>query len=122
MLAKINGTDITKWINTSSYEVNAEDVMNTWEDANKVTHRDIIRQRVKGKFSLSFSNISECEEFVELIKANRLPDKRILMTLKVLNENEERTLYVFFKFLPTLFKNRANGKHWNKLTFEVEEP
>ena len=31
MLVKINNTDITKWIITSSYEVNMEDVENTWE-------------------------------------------------------------------------------------------
>lgn len=122
MLAKINNTDITKWIITSTYEVNLEDVMNTWEDANKVTHRDIIRQKVKGRFDLSFANRAECEEFVKLIKDNRLPDKRLLMTLRALNENEERTVYVFYSLAPTLYKNRAKGKYWEIVTMEVEEP
>lgn len=122
MLAKINGTDITKWIITSTYEVNSEDVVNTWEDANRVTHRDVIRQRVKGKFDLSFANKAECEAFVALIKDNRLPDKRLIMTLRVLNENEERTQYVFYSFNPAMYKNRSKGKYWENVTFEVEEP
>lgn len=71
-LFKINTTDISDRIESGSYNVNENDVYNTWTDANGIVHRDILRTRVSGTFNVLFRTKDEYENFVELIKNNKV--------------------------------------------------
>lgn len=122
MLAKIGDRDITKNIITDSYEVNAEDVYNEWTDANKRRHRDVIRQRVVGTFTLKFNTEEEHADFVSLLKANKALDHTLPMTLYVVNNNEEKQTNVYYSLKPGVYKSRAEGKTYKSFSFGVEEP
>ena len=52
MLAMVNSTDITRYIDRDSYSMNSDKVFESWQDANYVEHRIPIRKRVSGKFKI----------------------------------------------------------------------
>jgi len=122
MLVKIGITDITKHILSESYDVNAEDIFKEWTDANKVTHRNIIRQKISGSFELKFNTQEEYSAFCELIRKSRTAQYLLPMTLYVINEDKEKEVNVFYKYEPKLIKNRVTGKVYKKFKFEVEQP
>lgn len=52
MLAIIGSTDITKHIVADSYNIDAADVYEEWLDGNYRKHREVVRSRVSGSFSV----------------------------------------------------------------------
>lgn len=122
MLVKIANTDITKYILSSTYDVNEENVIKEWTDANYVTHRNVIRQKVLGSFDLKFNKEEEYSAFCALIRERCTAEYLLPVTLYVVNKNEERDTQVFFEYQPKLVKNLSSGKSYKEFTFEVEEP
>jgi len=102
MLVKIGEVDISEYIISDSYSVNEQDVTNSWVDANRVTHQDVVRQRISGDFKLKFNKESDYADFCQLIKEKRTSDHRLPMTLYVVNLNEEKEITAFYSFLPAL--------------------
>lgn len=66
-LLVINGIDVTRFINESSYVVNSEPVYEEWTDANYRIHRSEYRRRVKGSFDLCFITSDQYDEFLALV-------------------------------------------------------
>ena len=121
MLVKIGDTDISKHILTGSYDVNASDVYHEWTDANQVRHHDVVRKRVAGRFSLKFLGESGYAAFVELVKSCKTVENTLPVSLYVVNENEQKETYVFFKMGPKVQRNYKE-KTFTSFTFEVTEP
>jgi len=63
--------DFTDCIALPSYDVNYEEVAEDWEDANYITHRIAVRNKIVGKFELWFSDRERYNKFFYLIKKNR---------------------------------------------------
>lgn len=64
----VNGTstlDLTNFIVVPTYKVNNKSVYEEWTDGNLITHRDEMRKRVEGSFTLMFTNISDLENFLD---------------------------------------------------------
>ena len=122
MLVTINGIDITKYITTASYEVNSENIYEEWQDADYVTHREIIREKVSGEFELKFPSDGghAYAEFIELLKQNTASGK-IPITVFVNNRNEYRTFNAYYEFAPTMRRNYMNRKVYENADFELEE-
>lgn len=69
-LLKINTTDVTGNIVQNSYTVNKLPVYKTYEDANGVTHRRHIRDKIQGKFQMVFADVAAYQTFKALLAAN----------------------------------------------------
>lgn len=69
-LLKINTTDVTGNIVQNTYSVNKLPVYKTYEDANGVTHRRHIRDKMSGSFQMVFADISSYSTFKSLIDTN----------------------------------------------------
>lgn len=69
-LLKINTTDVTGNIVQNSYTVNKLPVYKTYEDANGVTHRRHIRDKIQGKFQMGFADVAAYQTFKALLAAN----------------------------------------------------
>lgn len=122
MLVKIGTTDITRHIIAESYAVNEEDVYNEWTDANKVTHRDVVRQKIAGAFTLKFNTEEEYSSFVNLIKTSRIAGCVLPMTVYVVNADENRETELIYSFQPRVAKSLPRGKTYQSFDFEVEQP
>ncbi len=121
MLVSIDGNDVTKHILTSSYNVNALPVYSQWEDANFITHREIHRYKIQGKFELKFpyDEGKAYSEFIQLLKENTNAGV-VLLTVFINNENVFRTIEAYYDMAPTMQKS-INGKSYNSFWFKVEE-
>lgn len=122
MLASINGTDITQYILSESYNVNQKNEFNEWTDANRVNHRDIIRTRVLGEFELQFKVGDETpyNNFVTLLKDNTSSGV-LHITVFVNNINETKEINVFYEYLPILAKNVRSNKYYKSFKLSLEE-
>lgn len=59
--------DFTDCITLPSYEVNREDVTESWDDANYDQHIIVPTRKIKGKFSMLFPSMERYNEFINLI-------------------------------------------------------
>lgn len=64
-------TDISQYINYTTYKVDSEPVYNEWIDANYTTHRDEVRRRIKGSFQLAFVTDTDYNAFLTLLNNNK---------------------------------------------------
>lgn len=122
MLASINGTDITQYILSDSYNINQKNEYNEWTDANRVNHRDIIRTRISGEFELQFKIGDETpyNNFVTLLKDNTASGV-LPITVFVNNINESKTINAFYEYLPVLVKNVRSNKTYKSFKLSLEE-
>ena len=67
VLSKLSTTDITSYINESSYQVDSVPVEHSWTDANNLTHTDELRRRVEGSFDLAFRTDQQYNDFLTLL-------------------------------------------------------
>ena len=99
-LFDINGTDFTTFITAPSYKVNSLDVYEEWTDANKITHRDVVRTRVSGGFTLKFETKQEYDSFFTIYNTNKAPGGYITATLFINNLGTSLTKNVFLEMEP----------------------
>lgn len=60
----LGGTDYTNNIINDTYDVNDNDVEETWTDGNYVEHFEVVRTRLEGRFTLRFRSLASYEAFV----------------------------------------------------------
>lgn len=87
--------DFTDLIALPSYDVNYEDITETWDDANYVSHITRVRKRISGKFSLWFSDLTRYNTFIKRLKENRERNGEgeayVMLRLQVNNEIDEES-------------------------------
>ena len=115
--------DITRFIILGSWDVNEEDVYETWEDANRLAHRGVVRQKVKGSFDVKFYSIQDHEYFIDLLtnplSFNNDSSGTINCTVCINNKNKTKTIDAFIDFK---LKNYVQAKieiqdllfHWRR--------
>lgn len=121
MLVKIGNTDISKNILTDSYAVNAEDECNEWTDSNKVLHRDVVRQRIMGSFTVKFLTEEAYAAFIKLLLDSRTLDHKIPVEIYVVNENRMQNTEIYYRMAPGVTKSLIKGKVFKSFTIEVTE-
>lgn len=110
--------DITRFIILGSWDVNEEDVYETWEDANRLAHRGVVRQKVKGSFDVKFYSIQDHEYFIDLLtnplSFNNDSSGTINCTVYINNKNKTKTIDAFIDFklknyVPAISEDRDPG-------------
>jgi hypothetical protein len=56
MQVVVNNTDITNYIIEGSYQMDSNDIYESWKDGNMREHRIIVAHKVSGKFQVVCSN------------------------------------------------------------------
>lgn len=56
MQVVVNNTDITNYIIEGSYQMDSNDIYESWKDGNMREHRIIVAHKVNGKFQVVCSN------------------------------------------------------------------
>lgn len=122
MIFTISGLDISKHIIVGSYEVNNEDIFNSWEDGNRVEHRDYIRTKAVGKCSLLFSTIEEYQEFVEHMRIHRIHNGGYYnCTIKVINGDAEYSGKFYLSYAPKIEDNATSSEKPGAFELTIEE-
>ena len=67
ILFKIGNNDYTGHIVNGTYEINKEEVAETYDDCNAVTHHIHIRNKIKGKFDVAFQTQGEYAALASVI-------------------------------------------------------
>ena len=120
MLAQIGNTDITKWIQESTYDMNAEDVYEEWEDGNLHKHHSSVRDRVQGSFDLVFVTDSELDNFITLLNSNTT-ENYVIITVWVSNKNASQECQMFYTFKNTSNRQISNDYVYKRFTMTLTE-
>ena len=119
-LAVVNNVDITKWIDKDTYNVNAEDIYESWTNANFVETRIFIRDRVSGKFEIRCGSRSSYADFLSNWNA-ATTNGVVTMGVYVQNKNQTKAINAFFKLTGEEHYETDNGARYDRVTVEIEE-
>lgn len=117
----VNGVDITQNITVPSYKVNEFSVSSEWNDANEVTHKDVIRKRVKGSFTVLFDNPTDYTNFLQLIDENTTPGDYVIATVYLNNKNRVVTRNFFINMEPQNEMPFMGRKELDGFDIDIEE-
>lgn len=119
----LNDVDYTKNILMPSYKVQRQPVTKEWEDATYKKHKDLLRWRLEGSFTLYFDDVSEFQSFMTNLNNLRLIslDNYIPATLYDNDKMEQVTSYFDIKI--TLSNNLPyyGTKKHDGYEVEIEE-
>ena len=103
VLLKIGSTDVTANILIDSYAVYNQPVYKNYEDANGITHKRYIRNKIKGTFEMFFKTLSEYSDFVTLITSNTdNTNYSVACTVFDTFRMDLYTINAFIEFKPTI--------------------
>ena len=116
----IGQKDYSKKIIEGSYKVYKEDVTHDWEDGNCRKHRDIIRTRTSGSFTLMLNSWAEYGQLLSDLATVKTGTEYAL-TVFAVNTNEQVTGSFFMKLPPNL--NQKNNLVFTPgaFTISIEE-
>lgn len=120
-LFKMGDVDFTKCIRMGTYKVNSKDVYNEWVDGNYKTHRDIVRSKVKGTFSLYFTDASKEEEFFDILNSITGTGGQTPVSVYVNNHHEVRDVEVFIDIDPSNEKPYMGLNKYGGFELSLEE-
>ena len=121
-LLKVNTTDVTGNIVQNSYKVNRLPVYKEYEDANGVTHRRYIRDKIKGKFKMVFSDVTDYETFKALVDANTSATNfSIPVTAYDNMTGNQYTVNAFLDYEPTIKQSVSLKEYYEVIDVTIEE-
>ena len=121
-LAIVNDVDITPYINTKTYNVNSEDMYESFENANYVETRIPTRKKVKGSFEVALwgKNDIDLAAFLQ-IWSGAVDDNILTIGLWIMNENRFEAIDAYYKMVSTKHAELMNGTYIDRLTITIEE-
>lgn len=115
-LVEIGGKNFTQHIKVPSYKVNRAEEYEEWKDANYRKHREIVRTKVSGNFTMLYDVIAELDEFFDTIETLKAASDTgaIEMTVYLNNLHTVDTITAFIKYTPAnerplLGKEKVSG-------------
>lgn len=110
---KIGQTDLTAYVDVQTYAVNKEDVYDEWTDANRIDHREIVRQRRSGAFSLGFSTAAAFSAWTALLSSAKTADGYYAVTAYINNTGSSDTFNAFLDVSHPEDKwDLKHNRHW----------
>lgn len=120
MFVKIGNTDITPFVQESTYDVNSYDDYEEWKDGNRHIHREQMRTYVEGSFDLVFVKQNDLKRFLDLVDENTTNDL-LNVTLYVQNINKNKTCKVFKKLVGTSDRKINDTYCYKRFTLSLIE-
>ena len=94
MTFTVNQTDCSANVIAGTYKVNNEPVYKEWDDANYVTHKKKLRDRVVGSFDMFFRTANEYSSFLTTL-ASATTNEKTTLTVSVNNTQTDKTGYFY---------------------------
>jgi hypothetical protein len=122
MLAVVNGVDITEYINTKSYKVNADKDYESWLDGNRREHRIYTRTRIEGSFEVALYGKDNMltQNFLDLWEG-AVDNEVVTMGVFVQNTNRMETIEAYYEFTGKSHRKMLNGNYCDVLTVKITE-
>ena len=117
----VYGQDMSEFIDHKNYNVNSEPVYEEWTDANYTLHRDKVRTRVEGSFSIGFTRAADFERFCRLLEMAKNNDETYKIMLYVNDINRIIPVSVFIDAPALRIRDVKNDRSWNTFTVKVKE-
>lgn len=122
VLLKIGSTDVTANILVDSYAVYNQPVYKNYEDANGITHKRYIRNKIKGTFEMFFKTLSAYSDFVTLLTTNTdSTNYSVACTVYDTYRQDLYTINAFIEFKPTITLDATFNEFMKKLSITIEE-
>ena len=119
---KIGTTDVSSYIVADTYSVYNQPVYKVYEDANGVTHKRFIRNKISGSFDMFFRSLTDYTNFVTLIGTNTsATDFSVTCTVYDTKRSAAYTIYAFIDFKPTIALDGTLSEYMKVLNIELEE-
>lgn len=90
MTFTVNQTDCSANVIAGTYNVNNKPVYKEWDDADYVTHKRKLRDRVEGSFDMFFRSASDYSAFLTTL-ASATSDGKTALTVSVNNTQSDKT-------------------------------
>lgn len=119
-LATVNSVDITKYIDKDTYAVNAEDMYESWRNANFVEQRIYIRSRVSGSFTIKCGKGLTYSDFLTNWNA-AVEDRVVTLGVFVQNKNTMEAIEAYYSFEGQRHVELDNGAYYDEVTVNIEE-
>ena len=117
----IGQNDYTDYIVADSYDVNANDVYESWKDGNMMEHRIIVASKVKGKFKVALSD--DTLSLANFLTAwnSAVVNGVITLGLYVTNQNAFKALNCYYSIKSAQHIKSTGGKLYDVLEIELTE-
>jgi len=113
-LFKMGNIDYTRFITMSSYKVNSKPITKEYVDVNQVTHKEFIRNKVSGSFTLKFYDdrsypdvlttktaVENYQDFFDAYNSLRTPNGLIEIEVYLNNRNETKKIKAYMEMEPS---------------------
>lgn len=116
----INGINLSKYVQESTYNINSEPVYEEWTDGEWSVHKTQVRTRVKGSFDLVFVTEADFNSFKALIDANTT-DNLLAVNVHVLNLGANKNVNVYYKINGSKVAEISATHVYKRFKMEIEE-
>lgn len=120
ILVTINSKDVTRYIDKDTYQVNSEDVYESWQNGYFREIRIPVRKRVKGSFTIRCGNGLTYAAFLADLNAVT-SDSLATMGVFVMNDNAFKAINTYYKLSGVKHVELSNGGFYDEVTVEIEE-
>ena len=120
VLFKIGNDDYSTSIIEGSYKVYKKPVTYDWEDGNYVKHKEVLRNRTSGSFSISFKSWTAYTTFLGKLSAVKT-GAQYALTVYSVNTNEAVAGNFFVDLPPELREKNDNTFTPGQFTITIEE-
>ena len=124
VMFKINNVDYSgNVLADGSYQVNDDDVVKTWTNANEVKRAKYVRTKAKGSFQMFFETLAEYEQFLsDLNAAKNITTRAVECTIAInFPYNNIKTINADIELKPSRRVDGSFNDFFNKFTVNVEE-
>lgn len=120
VLAVVNSTDITRYIDKDTYSVNHVDEYESWQNANFVNKRIVVRTRVSGSFTIRCGNGLSFATFLSNWNA-AVDDHVVTLGVFVQSQNTFKAIEAYYSFEGEKHVELSNGAIYDEVTINIEE-
>lgn len=116
----VNDTDLTRYVVNGSYDVNASDTYESWQDGNFKEHRIIVTSKVSGSFKIACGGELSLADFLAIW--NGAVDNGVLtIGLYVPNRDSFEPYECYFEMENDDHIMTAGGKWIDVLNIKIKE-
>ena len=122
ILLKLGSTDVTGWVDRQNFEMDCQDVYESWTDGNGVTHRNFTRTRISGRAKLGFTSAADFASFQTALAAAKNVNGYYTVTAYVNNLGSSETFNAYIDIAASAAKwDWTNSRRWTALTLTITQ-
>ena len=117
----IASQDLTDAVDIQNFDVNEEPVYTSWTDINGTEHRDYIRTRIEGRFTLGFSDATAFASAVSTIQTALATTGHAQIQIFVNNDGTTHIADCYLEITGAAKWDFTNLRQWQTLEVRVFE-